>query len=412
MASSNRIRTGGTVQTHHSGILGCSILALAVATAVISVAAPAVAADGPIKIGILHPFSGPLAVVGIDATNGFVRYFDEIGNKVAGRDIVLIKEDDAANPGQGMERTRRLVERDKVDMVTGITSSAVAYAVRDYIDEKQMPLIVMGSAGANDITDKLGSPYIFRTSFSNRQLAAPFGPYACNKMGYKKIVIMASDFVTGAEESSALANTYKAAGCEVVKEIKAPLGTVDFAPFLSQVPTSGVDAVWAMFFAADAIAFVKQYEAFGLKAKLPLVGPAGFADQTLLPAMGKAATGIVVTTFYTSYFDLPENKRFVDGFRAKYNVLPGSTALSGYVGAMAIAAAIEAVGGKVEDKPAFLAALRKVKLTTPMGPFRFDEKQSVIFDLYVTKVAERDGVFVPETVERMATDVDQFGKFK
>lgn len=389
-------------------------LPLAIAAALVSaaLAAPAVAADGPIKIGVMHPFSGPLAVVGIDATNGFVRYFDEIGNKVAGRDIVLIKEDDAAIPAQGMERTRRLVEREKVDILTGITSSAVAYAVRDYVVEKEMPLIVMGSAGANDITDKLGSPYIFRTSFSNRQLAAPFGPYACQKMGYKKIVIMASDFVTGYEESSAFAASYKAAGCEIVKDIKAPLGTVDFAPFLAQVPATGVDAVWAMFFAADAIAFVKQYEAFGLKAKLPLVGPAGFADQTLLPAMGKAATGVVVTTFYTPYLDFPENKRFVEGFRAKYNALPGSTALSGYVGAMAIAKALEAVGGKVEDKQAFLAALRKVNLTTPMGPFRFDEKQSAIFNLYLTKVTERDGTFVPETIERMATDVDQFGNFK
>ena len=369
-------------------------------------------AEAPIKIGIVHPFSGPLAVVGIDATNGFTFYFDQIGNKVAGRDIVLLKEDDAANPAQGMERTRRLVERDHVDILSGITNSAVAYAVRYYIAEKKIPLVVMGSAGANDLTDKMASPYIFRTSFTNRQLAAPFGPYACTKLGYKRIVVMASDFVTGYEESAAFEERYKAAGCEVVKEIRAPLGTVDFAPFLAQVPATGVDAVWAMFFAADAIAFVKQYEALGLKGKIPLVGPAGFADQTLLPAMGKAATGIVSTTFYTAYLDNPENKAFVDGFRKKYNMLPGSTALSGYDGAMAIATAIEAVKGKIEDKDAFLAALHAVKLTTPMGPFRFDDKRNVIFDLYVTRVIDRDGTIMPETVELMARDVDQYGNFK
>jgi branched-chain amino acid transport system substrate-binding protein len=128
--------------------------------------------------------------------------------------------------------------------------------------------------------------------------------------------------------------------------------------------------------------------------------------------MGKAATGIVITNFYTPYLDFPENKRFVESFRTKYNALPGSTALSGYVGAMAIAAAIDAVGGKIEEKEKFLTALRQVKLKTPMGPFRFDAKQNVIFDLYVTRVVERDGVIMPETIERMATDVDQFGNFK
>lgn len=366
----------------------------------------------PIKIGVIHPFSGPLAVVGIDATNGFTLYFDEIGNKVAGREIVLLKEDDAAIPAQGMERARRLVEREQVAILSGITNSAVAYAVRDYIHNKEVPLVVMGSAGANDITDKMADPYIFRTSFTNRQLAAPFGPYACNKLGYKHIVVMTSDFVTGYEQGGAFEDSYKKAGCEVVKQIRAPLGTADFAPFLSQIPASGVDAVWAMFFAADAIAFVKQYEAFGLKGKVPLVTPAGTADQALLPAMGKAATGIVSSNWYNPYLDNPENKKFVANFRKKHNMLPGSTALSGYVGAMAITAALEAVGGKVEDKPAFLAALRKVKLSTPMGPFRFDDKQNVIFDLYVTRVVERDGVVQPEIVEVMARDVDQYGNFK
>jgi branched-chain amino acid transport system substrate-binding protein len=387
------------------------LTALLAAATVAMAATPVLAAD-PIKIGIVHPFSGPLSLVGIDATNGFMLYFDEIGNKVAGRDIVFFKEDSAAIPAQGMERTRRLVEREQVAILSGITNSAVAYAVRDYVHTKEVPLVVMGSAGANDITDKMAEPYIFRTSFTNRQLAAPFGPYACNKLGYKHVVVMTSDFVTGYEQGDAFTAAYKKAGCEVVKVIRAPLGTADFAPFLSQVPSSGVDAVWAMFFAADAIAFVKQYDAFGLKGKIPLIAPAGTADNLLLRAMGKSAVGILSSSFYTPYLDNPENKKFVEAFRKKYNSAPGSTALSGYDGAFAITTALNAIGGKIEDKTAFLAALRKVKLVTPMGPFRFDDKQSVIFDLYLTRVVERDGVIMPETVEVMAHDVDQYGNFK
>jgi branched-chain amino acid transport system substrate-binding protein len=366
----------------------------------------------PIKIGIVHPFSGPLSLVGIDATNGFTLYFEQVDNKVAGRDITLIKEDTAAIPAQGMERVRRLVEREQVAIVTGITNSAVAYAVHDYINAKQVPLVVMGSAGANDLTDKMASPYIFRASFTNRQLAGPFGPYACKKLGYRHIVVMTSDFVTGYEQGAAFEASYKGAGCTVIKEIRAPLGTVDFAPFLAQIPGSGVDAVWAMFFASDAIAFVKQYDAFGLKGKIPLVAPAGTVDFALLPAMGKAAVGLVSSNWYTPYLDNPENKKFVAEFQKKYHMLPGSTAASGFVAAKAIATALEEVHGKIEDKQAFLAALRKVKLTTPMGQFRFDDKQNVVFTLYVTRVVDHDGLIRPDVVETMARDVDQFGNFK
>jgi branched-chain amino acid transport system substrate-binding protein len=322
---------------------------------------------------------------------------------------VIIKEDDAGNPSQGLERVRRLVERERVNMLVGITSSAVAYAVRNYIDQRQVPLIIMGSSGANDLTDRLGSPYIFRTSFSNRQLGGPFGPYACNRLGYKKIVIMASDFVTGHEQSSAFESQFRRAGCEVVKKIMVPLGTTDFAPFLSQLGSTDANAMWAMFLAADGIAFVKQYDALGLKAKLPLIGPAGLNDTSVLGAMGKSGLGIASPIFYLPALDSPENKAFVESYRQAYGSDPGSTAVSGYIAAQAIAAALEAISGDVENKQAFLKALRSVKVQTPMGPFEFDNKQNVVFDLYLGKVVLKGSVYDLEIADKMASRVDQFG---
>ncbi len=366
-------------------------------------------AQAPIKIGIVHPFSGPLALVGNDATDGFTHYFDSVQNRVAGRPIVLIKEDDAANPSQGLERTRRLVEREQVHILSGMTSSAVAYAIRGYVDQRQVPLVIMGSAGANDLTDKQASPYIFRTSFSNRQLGGAFGNYACTKLGYKKVTIMASDFVTGHEQSGAFEEQLKKAGCEVDRKIMVPLGTSDFTPFLSQLASSNANAVWAMFFAADAIAYIKQYDSLGLKGKIPLIGPSGLIDPSWLKATAKSGVGIEAPMYYLPSFASAENKAFVASFRAKYNRTPGATAVSGYVAAAAIAKAIEAIGGKVEDKQAFLAALKKVKIATPVGEFQFDEKQNVVLDFYRGRVVERDGAFELELVEPMAKGVDQFG---
>jgi branched-chain amino acid transport system substrate-binding protein len=152
---------------------GKAAVALAVAVAFSLAAGSLAGAAEPIKIGLIHPFTGPLSPVGIEATDGFEHYFDQHGKTVAGREIQILKEDSAGIPAQAMERVRRLVERDHVDILTGITSSAEAYAVRDYIDARQIPLVIMGNAGANDLTDKRGSPYIFRTSFANYQDNAP-----------------------------------------------------------------------------------------------------------------------------------------------------------------------------------------------------------------------------------------------
>jgi branched-chain amino acid transport system substrate-binding protein len=312
-----------------------------------------------------------------------------------------------------MERARRLVEREQVNLLAGITSSAVAYAVRDYVDGRQTPLVIMGAAGANGVTNERASPYIFRASFTNHQINAPFGPYVCQKLGHKRIVLMASDFVTGKEQSSAFKDTYTQAGCAVVKEIFAPLGTADFAPFLSQVPQGQVDAVWAMFFGADAIAFVKQYDGFGLKAKLPLVGSAGLADERILQAMGQAGVGMVAPMFYAYSLDFPANQNFIKAYRAKYNEIADSVSASGYIAAKMIATAIEAVNGKIEDKDKFLAALHKVKLdTSPMGAVHFDDKQNIVFDMHASRVQQRDGAYIPVVIEKLASGVDQFWKFK
>jgi branched-chain amino acid transport system substrate-binding protein len=289
----------------------------------------------------------------------------------------------------------------------------VAYAMRDYVDGRQTPLVIMGAAGANGITNERASPYIFRASFTNHQLNAPFGPYACQKLGHKRIVVMASDFVTGKEQSAAFKDTYTQAGCQVVKEIFAPLGTVDFAPFLSQVTAGQADAVWAMFFGADAIAFVKQYESFGLKGKLPLVGSAGLADERILQPMGQAGVGMTTGMFWAYGMDSPANKAFIKTYREKFNHIADSVAASGYVAAQMIGKALEAVNGRIEDKDKFLAALRTVKLDdSPMGSVKFDAKQSIVFDMYVSRVEHRDGLFIPIVVESLAKDVDQFWKFQ
>ena len=96
----------------------------------------------PIKIGLLFPYTGPIATVGQDATRGFELHLAKIGGKAGGREIQLVKEDDEFKPDVGITKTRKLVERDRVDLLVGPVNSAVALAIRDYVNQQQIPLVV------------------------------------------------------------------------------------------------------------------------------------------------------------------------------------------------------------------------------------------------------------------------------
>ena len=113
---------------------------------------PAAAQAPPIKIGVVLPLTGSFAQTSEEAVVGMKMYFDEIGNQVAGRPIQLIIEDEQNRPDVGLTKARKLVENDKVHMLAGFGSSAVALAVNEYAREKKIPMIISADGGANDLT--------------------------------------------------------------------------------------------------------------------------------------------------------------------------------------------------------------------------------------------------------------------
>ena len=365
-------------------------------------------ATGPIKIGFMAPYVGVYAKPGKDMDNGFKLYLEEIKHQVAGRKIQVITEDTEAKPEIGPIKARKLVEKDKVNLLAGIIHSGVAYSIRDYVDANKIPL-VLTNAGAARLTAQDRSPYIFRVSFVNGQQDLAGGWYAYEKAGIRKVIILAPDYSAGHEKADGFLKTFKAAGGQVVAEIYPPLSTQDYAPFLAQVTSKlgSVDAVWAFFAGSDSIRFIKQYEEYGLKDKVKLFVIGDTVDDSFLPSMGDAALGVVNYLHYATTLDTPENKKFVAAYRKKYNEDPSLFSEQGYVGARVIVDAIKAVKGNVEDKEKFLEALRQVKFEAPRGPFRFDKFQNVIETVYIRK-ADKIGGKVQNVVTDKIPDVDQF----
>jgi branched-chain amino acid transport system substrate-binding protein len=361
----------------------------------------------PVKIGMLVPLTGLFARNGREAVDGARLYLDEIGWKAHGRTLELLVEDYEGKPDVGLTKARKLVERDRVHLLKGIVSSAVGLAVAGYARDQKIPVIVSADFGASSLTmpGKLLNPYIFRWSQSGTGPGQAAADWAYKVAGWRKVVSIASDYVGGLEVNGSFARVFCTLGGRIVQELWPPLGTPDFAPFLTQIDRSA-DAVIEFTPGADGLRFGRQYLEYGLK--LPLMDVyAQVTDEANLRQFGDAAVGWYSTIHYTALIDTPENKRFLAAWEKKHQRVPFDNAADGYVGAKAIVEAMKAVNGKVEDREAFMAALRKTEFDSPKGLVRLDQFQNVVQPQYVRKV-ERKGSALVNTPVQTYPSVSQF----
>jgi len=354
-------------------------------------ASPTVAASAqPFKIGVVVAQTGNLAASGRRHIQGMQLALEELGGVVAGRPLELVPADSAGNPEQSATHVRRLVESEKVDVITGFTITPELTAVRDYLHQQQQVTIV-SIAGWPPITrdPNVRSPYIFRSSFCQGQYEFIQAKWAYEKGGYRNLVMMAPDYQTGHTVAQIFGQYFQKSGGQIAAEVYPPLDTTDFGPYFQRVlqQAPNADSVWAWFIGADAIRFMTQYQEFGLKDQYPLLGGAEVGDDPYLPEVGEAALGIVSAINYAARYDRPQNKEFVQKFQQKFNALPGHLEYWGYITVMILAHALEAVKGDTSDKQAFLKAIKEVSFEGPMNRVRFHpETQGLITTVIVRRV--------------------------
>jgi branched-chain amino acid transport system substrate-binding protein len=360
----------------------------------------------PIKVGALYSITGVYAGPSKEGVNGFKLAFEEVNNEIAGRKVEVIVEDEQGQPAVALTKAKKLVERDRVHILGGIIWSPNAVAIRDYVHENKVP-IVLSEAAVRILTQERRSPYIFRSSFASGQMTRPFGVYACKTLGYKKVAAIGFDSVFGREQADFFEHGCNESGGKVVLKVFPPVETADFGPYLAQVAAAGPDAVWAIWSGAAAIRFLQQYKEFGLKGKFPLIGFGALADDSVVRAVGETALGIVTNYFYTPSLDTPENRRFIQSYRQKYGEDPTQFSNGGYTAALVIRESARAVNGEVEDTSRFLEAMRRFRMDTPRGPMRFDPYQNPIENVYIRKV-DRVGGKITNVVVDTLRDVEQF----
>jgi len=364
-------------------------------------------AQGEIKVGLLYPTTGIYAGPAKQGIEGATLAFEEAGNQIGGRKVRLIIEDDEAKPDVALTKAKKLVESDGVQVLMGIIWSPNAMALRPYIHERKVPL-VLSEAAPRPITQEAGSPYIFRTGFASGQLDYPFGQYLCSKLGYRRIVVIAFDSIFGRELGDFIDAGCKQAGGAVVEKIFAPVDTADFAPYFARIQQANPDAVWALWSGTAALRFLKQYSEFGMKQKYPLVGHGALTDESVINAVGAVALGVVSYYNWSLAIDSPDNKRFVEAYRKRFGVDPGVYSSGGYRAARAIIEAAKAVGGDFSNTDRFLGALRAVRFEALGGVVRFDAHQNVIHNLYIRRVQPGPGGQLVNMPIDVVKDIEQY----
>ena len=370
---------------------------------------PAPSSTAPIKVGFLAPLSGPYVQNGRDILNGFLLALDEMGYRAGGRPIELIVEDDEAIPAVGLTKARKLIERDRVHLMTGALLSSTGYALAPYIDSVRIPMIYP-VVSADDLTQRRASRWIVRTGWTGSQPNHAFGQYAYRSLNRRKVATIALDYAFGWESVGGFERTFLAEGGTIAKKIWAPVSVHDFAPYLAQIP-SDVDAVYALVLGRAALQFMRQYREFGFKDRIMLIGGGTTTDEHVLPAMGDEAIGVITALHYSAALDTPANRKFATAYQARYKKIPSYYSESMYSGAKWFAAAAEAVHGNVEDSAAFLQALRNVRVTDlPRGPVQLDDYGSPIENVYIRKVERVNGA-LQNTVIETIPGVSQFWKY-
>src|SRR5213594_5077308 len=387
------------------------LVGLVVAIVVSGAALVAQAQREPIRIGLLNAITGPLAVNGTEINEGIRLYWeDEMSGQVAGRPVRLIVEDSEGKADVGLTKVRKLVESDRVHLILGPVSSAVAVAIRDYVHERTIPTIIT-QATANSLTAEKASPSLFRSAMSSYQQEAGGGWYVAAKLGHKRIAVVALDYVAGHEQADGFIKAFMEGGGQSVEKVLMPLGAMDVAPYITRIHSkaSELDAVVGILWGPSAPQWMKAWDEYGLKGKLPLLGLGELVNETYLRQVGDASIGIVSWLSYSPALDTPENKRFVQVFKKKYGKDPVYNNHLGYLAAKAGGEALRAVNGNVEDQARYLEALRKVRFEAPGGAFRFDDKQNAVIPTYIRRVEPVGGKLQNSVIDAVL-DVDQSWK--
>lgn len=358
-------------------------------TASAAMLAPAMAADDPVKVGMITTLSGGGSGLGIDVRDGFMLAVRDRA------DVELVVEDDQQKPDIAVQAADKMIQSEKVDVLTGIIFSNLAMAVIPTA-VNQGKFYLSPNAGPSALAGKDCHPNYFNVAWQNDNLHEAAGSYA-NSAGLKNSFIIAPNYPAGKDALTGYKRFYEG---ELAGELYTRLGQTDYAAEIAQVRASNADSVFFFLPGGMGISFMKQWDQAGID--LPVIGPAFSFDQGILAAVGDAALGVRNTSQWSKDIDNAANRKFVADFQAAYGRLPSLYASQGYdTGLLLLSAMARA---DVNDADAFRKALEAADFESTRGSFSFDNSHHPIQDIYVREVVREGDVLTNRIVSTALTD--------
>ncbi len=357
------------------------------------------AQSGKIRVGMMLPYTGTFAQLGVAIENGFRLAIDEQGGKLGGREIEYFKVDDESEPSKGIENANKLVQRDKVDVIVGTVHSGVQMGIHKVARDSGV-LSLIPNAGVHIATRGQCAPNVFRTSFSNSQPTRALGAAMVAK-GHKRAVWITWKYAAGDEAFEGFKEGYLAAGGTIIKELGLPFPNVEFQALLTEIAALKPDAVACFFAGGGAAKFITDYAAAGLKGKIPLYG-SGFLTEGMLEAAGPAADGIMTTLHYGDSIETPRNKAFRLAYAKTFKLQPDVYAVQGYDTGLLLVHGANAVKGDLNNKPALYKAMETVTIDSPRGKWTMSKSHNPVQDMYLRVVEKKENKVIGVAAKALA----------
>jgi branched-chain amino acid transport system substrate-binding protein len=318
-----------------------------------------VPAQEPIRLGQIIPFTGFLGAIGEYGKQGATLAVEELNEKggVLGRKIELITEDEA-NPGVAVQKTRKLIEKDRVVAIEGTVSSASCLAVGDEVQRAKVLLVNAGS-NSDEIRSKRCHRYVFSTEGCNTQYVSAIGNWLIKERKISRWYFLTSDYAFGHDLLRVARNLLTAnKGTEVGSDL-APTGTTDFSQYITKIKAAKPDLVFHNLAGADVTNFLKQYAEAGMT--LEVAG--GVIDSAYAWPVGEALRGHFPIIWWHE-LNTPASRAWAARFIKRWGRPPDNQAYGDYVAVHAIAQAIDK--SRSTDSAKLVQALEGHTLTAAM----------------------------------------------
>ena len=348
--------------------------------AVMTATALTSSAFADVKVGMITTLSGGGAGLGIDVRDGFMLAIKQSGRT----DIEVVIEDDQRKPDIAVQLADKMVQSEKVDVLTGIIWSNLAMAVVPSVTA-QGKFYLSPNAGPSALAGAGCHKNYFNVAWQNDNLHEAARAYA-NGAGHKNSFILAPNYPAGKD---ALTGYKRFFSGDLAGEIFTKLGQTDYAAEIAQIRASNADSVFFFLPGGMGISFLKQYASSGVD--LPVVGPAFSFDQGILQAVGSAALGVVNTSQWNKDIDNPTNNAFVESFKAEYGRLPSLYASQGFDTANLLISAVAT--SDVKDADSFRKALEAANFDSTRGDFKFGSNHHPVQTIYARKVIKEGDIF-------------------